>query len=153
MSITLKDLMKLEVAAPLSFEPLPVGEYTVTVDDCELGTSQAGNPMYTVDFIVNDGEHEGRSIRYWQTLTMKERLHWLLPAFCEAATGKDFPEPQGRTPAYFAIVAEKLVGRTATIVVAQRKNRKTGEVTDQTDVKKVEWDKAKPKKRASKIKL
>ena len=153
MTISLQDLMNLEVAAPLSFEPLPVGEYAVTVDDCELGTSQAGNPMYTVDFIVNSGEHEGRSIRYWQTLTMKDRLHWLLPSFCEAATGEDFPEPSGRIPAYFAIVAEKLVGRTATIIVAQRKNRKTGEVTDQTDVKKVEWDKAKPKKKASKIKL
>lgn len=154
MLISLEDLMNLEVAAPLSFEPLPVGEYTVTVDDCELGNSKAGNPMYTVDFIVNSGEHEGRSLRYWQMLTMKDRLHWLLPAFCEAATGEDFPEPEGRTPAYFETVAEKLVGRTATITVAIRESEYNGEKRTDNQVKKIEWDKAKPKKkRASKIKL
>lgn len=153
MSITLEDLMNLEVAAPLSFEPLPAGEYTVTVDDCELGNSKAGNPMYTVDFIVNDGEHEGRSLRYWQMLALKDRLHWLLPAFCEAATGKDFPEPAGRIPTYFESIAEKLVGKTATITVAIRESEYNGEKRLDNQVKKVEWDKAKPKKKASKIKL
>ena len=153
MSINLEDLMNLEVAAPLSFEPLPVGEYTVTVDDCELGNSKAGNPMYTVDFIVNDGEHEGRSLRYWQMLTMKDRLHWLLPAFCEAATGEDFPEPAGRTPAYFESIADKLIGKTATITVAIRESEYNGEKRTDNQVKKVFWDKAKPKEKASKIKL
>lgn len=153
MSITLEDLMNLEVAAPLSFEPLPVGEYIVTVDGCELGNSKAGNPMYTVDFIVNSGEHEGRSLRYWQMLTMKDRLHWLLPAFCEAATGEDFPEPEGRTPAYFESIAEKLVGRTATITVTIRESEYNGEKRIDNQVKKIKWDKAKPKKKASKIKL
>lgn len=153
MSINLEDLMNLEVAAPLSFEPLPVGEYTVTVDDCELGNSKAGNPMYTVDFIVNDGEHEGRSLRYWQMLTMKNRLHWLLPAFCEAATGEDFPEPAGRTPAYFESIADKLIGKTATITVTIRESEYNGEKRTDNQVKKVIWDKAKPKKKASKIKL
>lgn len=153
MAISLEDLMNLEVAAPLSFEPLPAGEYTVTVDGCELGTSKAGNPMYTVDFIVNDGEHEGRSLRYWQMLALKDRLHWLLPAFCEAATGEGFPEPEERTPSYFESIAEKLVGRTATIIVTIRESEYNGEKRTDNQVKKIVWDKAKPKKKASKIKL
>ena len=56
-------LMSLDVAAPMSFEPLPKGVYKATVDACELGESKKGNPMYTVDFVVTEGEQAARQIR------------------------------------------------------------------------------------------
>ena len=82
-------------------------------------------------------------------------LAGVLPEFCEAATGEDFPEPADRTPAYFESIAEKLVGRTATITVAIRESEYNGEKHTDNQVKKIVWNKAKPKKkkRASKIKL
>ena len=49
-------LMSLDVAESMSFEPMPKGQYKATVDACELGESKKGNPMYTVDFVVTEGE-------------------------------------------------------------------------------------------------
>lgn len=152
MGIALSDLANLDLAESMSFEPLPAGQYQVTVDACELGMSKAGNPMYTVDFIVNEGEYTGRSLRYWQMLTLKDRLHFLLPSFCEAATGKDFPEPQGRTADYFESIADLIVGKTATVVVAIRESEYNGETRKDNQVKKITWDK-KTKKKASAITL
>ena len=149
--INFDELMNLEVAESLSFEPLPEGQYKVTVDACELGESKAGKPMYTVDFVVTEGDHAARQIRYWLVLVTKKGLHWDLPKFCEAS-GNAWPdEPTKRNEDYFNQVALDIVGKTATITVEIDDN----DGNPRNNIKKVEWDetKAKKKSKASKIEL
>lgn len=153
--INFDELMNLEVAESMSFEPLPEGQYKVTVDACELGESKAGKPMYTVDFVVTEGDHASRQIRYWLVLVTKKGLHWDLPKFCEAS-GNAWPdEPTKRNEAYFNQVALDLVGKTATITVAIEEREYNGEMRKNNNIKKVEWNEAKTKKKskASKIEL
>ena len=146
--INFDELMNLEVAESLSFEPLPEGQYKVTVDACELGESKAGKPMYTVDFVVTEGDHASRQTRYWQVLVTKKGLHWDLPKFCEAS-GNAWPdEPTKRNEAYFNQVALDLVGKTATITVAIEEREYNGEMRKNNNIKKVEWDEAKTKKKS-----
>lgn len=148
--INFDELMNLEVAESLSFEPLPEGQYKVTVDACELGESKAGKPMYTVDFVVTEGDHASRQVRYWLVLVTKKGLHWDLPKFCEAS-GNAWPdEPTKRNEAYFNQVALDLVGKTATITIAIEEREYNGEMRKNNNIKKVEWDEAKTKKKKSK---
>lgn len=147
-------LMSLDVAASMSFEPLPKGLYKVTVDACELGESKKGSPMYTVDFVVTEGEHAARQIRYWLVLQVKNGLHWDLPKFCNAS-GNEWPaEPTARTAGYYYQVASDLVGKTATVTIDVEESEYNGETRKRNNIKKVEWDDVKPKKsKASKIEL
>lgn len=147
-------LMSLDVAASMSFEPLPKGRYKVTVDACELGESKKGNPMYTVDFVVTEGEHAARQIRYWLVMITKNGLHWDLPKFC-TASGNPWPtERTERTTDYYYQVALDIVGKTATITVDVEESEYNGETSKRNNIKKVEWDDVKPKKsKASKIEL
>lgn len=153
--INFDELMSLDVAESLSFEPLPKGQYKVTVDACELGESKSGKAMYTVDFVVNEGEHAARQIRYWLVLVTKKGLHWDLPKFCEAS-GNAWPdEPTNRNEAYFNQVALDIIGKTATITVDVEESEYNGQTQMRNNIKKVEWDEAKPKRKAkaSKIEL
>lgn len=147
-------LMSLDVAESLSFEPLPKGQYKVTVDACELGESKKGNPMYTVDFVVTEGEHAARQIRYWLVMVTKNGLHWDLPKFC-TASGNPWPtERTERTTDYYYQVALDIIGKTATITVDVEESEYNGETRKRNNIKKVEWDDVKPKKsKASKIEL
>nr|DAR77909.1 MAG TPA: Protein of unknown function (DUF669) [Caudoviricetes sp.] len=147
-------LMSLDVAESMSFEPLPKGQYKATVDACELGESKKGNPMYTVDFVVTEGEHAARQIRYWLVMTTKKGLHWDLPKFC-TASGNPWPtERTERTTDYYYQVAIDIVGKTATITVDVEESEYNGETRKRNNIKKVEWDDVKPKKsKASKIEL
>lgn len=146
--INFDELMNLEVAESLSFEPLPEGQYKVTVDACELGESKAGKPMYTVDFVVTEGDHASRQVRYWLVLVTKKGLHWDLPKFCEAS-GNAWPdEPTKRNEAYFNQVALDLVGKTATITIAIEEREYNGEMRKNNNIKKVEWNEAKTKKKS-----
>lgn len=147
-------LMSLDVAESMSFEPLPKGLYKVTVDACELGESKKGNPMYTVDFVVTEGEHAARQIRYWLVIVTKNGLHWDLPKFC-TASGNPWPtERTERTTDYYYQVAIDLVGKTATITIDVEESEYNGETRKRNNIKKVEWDDVKPKKsKASKIEL
>lgn len=147
-------LMSLDVAESMSFEPLPKGQYTVIVDACELGESKAGKPMYTVDFVVVEGEHAARQIRYWLVLQTKKGLHWDLPKFCEAS-GNAWPaEPTARTAEYYYQVEQDIVGKSATITVDVEDSEYNGQTSKRNNIKKVEWDDVKPKKsKASKIEL
>lgn len=147
-------LMNLDVAESMSFEPLPKGQYKVTVDACELGTSKKGNPMYTVDFMVTEGEHATRQIRYWLVIVTKNGLHWDLPKFC-TASGNPWPtERTERTTDYYYQVALDIVGKTATITVDVKESEYNGETSKRNNIKKVEWDDVKSKKsKASKIEL
>ena len=152
--IDFNTLMNLDVAESLSFDPLPKGQYKVAVDACELGESKSGKPMYTVDFVVTDGEHAARQLRYWLVLVTKKGLHWDLPQFCNAS-GNEWPEePTLRTGEYYYQVAEDLVGKTATITVDVEDSEYNGQVLKQNRIKKVKWDAVKPKKaKASHIEL
>lgn len=147
-------LMSLDVAESMSFEPLPKGQYKVTVDSCELGESKTGKPMYTVDFAITDGDHAARQVRYWLVLVTKKGLHWDLPKFC-GASGNPWPNtPTGRTEDYFTQVALDIVGKTATIAIDVEESEYNGEIRKRNNIKKVEWDDVKPKKsKASKIEL
>lgn len=147
-------LMSLDVAESMSFEPLPKGLYKVTVDGCELGESKKGTPMYTVDFVVTEGEHAARQIRYWLVVVTKNGLHWDLPKFC-TASGNPWPtERTERTTDYYYQVALDIVGKTATITVDVEDSEYNGQTSKRNNVKKVEWDNVKPKKsKASKIEL
>lgn len=147
-------LMSLDVAESMSFEPLPKGLYKVTVDACELGESKKGNPMYTVDFVVTEGEHAARQIRYWLVMVTKNGLHWDLPKFC-TASGNPWPtERTERTTDYYYQVALDIVGKTATITVDVEESEYNGQPSKRNNIKKVEWDDVKPKKsKASKIEL
>ena len=147
-------LMSLDVAESMSFEPMPKGQYKATVDACELGESKKGNPMYTVDFVVTEGEHAARQIRYWLVMVTKNGLHWDLPKFC-TASGNPWPtERTERTFDYYSQVALDIVGKTATITVDVEESEYNGETRKRNNIKKVEWDDVKPKKsKASKIEL
>ena len=147
-------LMSLDVAESMSFEPLPKGQYKVAVDACQLGESKKGNPMYTVDFVVSEGEHEARQIRYWLVIVTKNGLHWDLPKFC-TASGNPWPtERTERTTDYYYQVALDIVGKTATITIDVEESEYNGETRKRNNIKKVEWDDVKPKKsKASKIEL
>lgn len=152
--INLDGLMSLDVAESMSFEPLPKGQYKATVDACELGESKKGNPMYTLDFMVTDGEYAARRIRYWLVMVTKNGLHWDLPKFC-TASGNPWPEERTeRTTDYYYQVALDIVGKTATITVDVEESEYNGETYKRNNIKKVEWDDVKPKKsKASKIEL
>lgn len=152
--IDFEALMSLDVTKSMSFEPLPKGLYKVTVDACELGESKNGNPMYTVDFVVTEGEHAARQIRYWLVLVTKSGLHWDLPKFC-TASGNPWPtERTERTTDYYYQVALDIVGKTATITVDVEESEYNGETRKRNNIRKVEWDDVKPKKsKASKIEL
>lgn len=147
-------LMSLDVVESMSFEPLPKGRYKATVDACELGESKKGNPMYTVDFVVTEGEHAARQIRYWLVMVTKNGLHWDLPKFC-TASGNPWPtERTERTTDYYYQVALDIVGKTATITIDIEESEYNGEIRKRNNIKKVEWDDVKPKKsKASKIEL
>lgn len=147
-------LMNLDVAESMSFEPLPQGRYTVSVDACELGESKKGKAMYTVDFVITEGEHAARQIRYWLVLQTKRGLHWDLPAFCNAS-GNEWPaEPTERTSDYYYQVERDIVGKSATITVGIEDSEYNGQTSKRNNIKKVEWDTVKPKKsKASKIEL
>lgn len=154
--INFNELMSLDVAESMSFEPLPKGQYKVTVDACELGESKSGKPMYTVDFVVTEGDHAARQIRYWLVLVTKKGLHWDLPKFCEAS-GNAWPdEPTNRNEAYFNQVTLDIIGKSATITVDVEESEYNGQTQMRNSIKKVEWDAVKPKKsktKASKIEL
>lgn len=150
--INFDELMNLDVAESMSFEPLPEGQYKVTVDACELGESKAGKPMYTVDFVVPIEDDKGnptvRQIRYWLVLVTKKGLHWDLPKFC-GASGNAWPdEPTKRNEAYFNQVALDIVGKTATITVEIEESEYNGETRKRNNIKKVEWAEAKTKKKS-----
>lgn len=146
-------LMNLDVAEAINFDPLPKGQYKVTVDACELGESKSGKAMYTVDFMVTEGEYAARQLRYWLVLVTKKGLHWDLPRFC-SASGNEWPEePTLRTGEYYYQVAEDIVGKTATIAVDVEDSEYNGEVRKQNRIKKVVWDEPNKKAKANSFRI
>lgn len=59
----------IEEAKGSSFEPLPEGTYGARIQEVKIGPSKSsGNPMYTIDYLV---EHDGgkpRKVRGWHVI-------------------------------------------------------------------------------------
>ena len=54
------------------FEIVPKGTYQAAIDKLEYGMSQSsGNPMFTVDWKITDGEYTGKSIRQFLSFSPK----------------------------------------------------------------------------------
>ena len=158
----LDDILNLDVAEKLTFEPIPAGKYPLEVDACELGLSRNGNTMYTIDLVVRDGEYMGRRLRAWQNLaqidkqTGEPRIHFAIPELCVAAVGGEFPQVGERTREYFEDVAAGLVGKTCVGTVVIEDSTYNGETRKENRVRRIAWDSKgskKAKKKASSIKL
>lgn len=53
----------LSTVEDTGFEALPKGMYSCTIAECEFTYSQSsGNPMWTIQLEVNEGEHAGRKL-------------------------------------------------------------------------------------------
>ena len=66
-----------------TFEPLPEGEYDVTVQSAELGNSNAGNPKVAIRMVVTGGDFDGKV--HVQSFSLMEHARWGLRNFCKAA--------------------------------------------------------------------
>lgn len=66
------------------YDPIPAGIYTAKVDasKSEIKSSQAGNDVVTVAYVITSGEYAGRKILDQFTLTPKAL--WRLGAFLKA---------------------------------------------------------------------
>ena len=159
----LDDILNLDVAQKLTFEPIPAGKYPLEVDACTLGLSRNGNTMYTIDLIVREGEYMGRRLRAWQNLaqidkeTNEPRIHFAIPDLCIVAVGGEFPQIGERTREYFENVASELVGKTCVGTVVIEDSTYNGETRKENRVRRITWDskgskKAKKRKESS-IKL
>lgn len=51
------------------YSPLPEGSYDLEILSVEQKVSQAGNPQLEINTEVAGGEHEGRKVRLWYSLT------------------------------------------------------------------------------------
>ena len=158
----LDDILNLDVAEKLTFEPIPAGKYALEVDACTLGLSRNCNTMYTIDLVVREGEYMGRRLRAWQNLaqvdkqTGERRIHFAIPDLCVAAVGGEFPKIGERTREYFENVASELVGKTCVGTVVIADSTYDGEPRKENRVRRITWDSKGPKKskkKASSIKL
>lgn len=55
---------------------IPEGVYRVVLAGVQEGNSQAGRPMYTLDWEIVDGLYTGQSIRDWLVLTSEGLRRW-----------------------------------------------------------------------------
>ena len=58
----------------LSFDPVPAGQYLLSVVEATPGTSNSGNPKIDVQWTVIEGEHQGR--RIFDTLSLHPKAQW-----------------------------------------------------------------------------
>jgi hypothetical protein len=66
------DLGGVEAAKSLGgYEPLPRGQYEAQWEARELGTTTNGNPQVEGQWIVQEGEYAGRTVRDWVVFTTK----------------------------------------------------------------------------------
>lgn len=84
------------------------GRYNTKVYSVEDGKSKSGNPMFTVEFELLEGEYAGQLLRSWLPQTGKARFK--LAAFLDSLKIK----PSGK----FKLNPQKLVGKKIGIVVA-----------------------------------
>lgn len=64
-----------------SFEPLPEGQYMCRLDKCTLTQSSTGKPMLKMEWVVIDGEFEGR--RLFDNVVLS--VDWKVKQYAELA--------------------------------------------------------------------
>src|SRR5262245_57177872 len=99
-------------------EPLPDGDYNVTVQKAQATTASTGSPMIKTTFVVEDGDHAGRKVFNNFVLTMDNPA--ALSFFFQhmAALGIDrtfFASLQGTPDQSMPQVAQALVSRRCRI--------------------------------------
>lgn len=106
---------------------LPPGDYLVKVTSVEKGQSSNQNPQVIVGFEVVDGEHRGRKMMSWYTLTKNAigRLVSLLDAVGQKLDGKKGFSPQAMKGQELVIGVYEETGPGAS-------NGMTGEKTEKT---------------------
>ena len=63
------------------FEALPIGEYACKLDKCTLVQSSTGKPMLKMEWVVLEGEYEGR--RLFDNVVLE--VAWKVKQYAEAA--------------------------------------------------------------------
>lgn len=65
-----------------SFEPIPDGIYTAKLLSVEARESRAGNPMWTWELEIDEGDHKGR--RQWVNTSLSENAQWKMKEVFDA---------------------------------------------------------------------
>jgi hypothetical protein len=63
-----QDSIHIDLSQVPDSSVVPAGLYPVEVAKAELGQSQSGNPMMTVNFNIIDGDHTGARLITWMSL-------------------------------------------------------------------------------------
>jgi hypothetical protein len=106
----------------INYEPLPADTYTVRLMNVEPRESKNGDPAWSWTYEVVEGEHTGR--RLWDYTSLSEKALWRVKAIFDAfgvAPGTD---------------TDDLLGRQVRLVVSQRiipAGRRQGEIGNQID--------------------
>lgn len=87
---------------------VPEGTYRAIVDDAEMDTSKAGNPMVNVWFRIHGGEHDGATIT--DRLTITEKALFRVVGFLQAL---GYKTPKKR----LQLDIGKFIGRSLDITV------------------------------------
>lgn len=121
----------LRKSAEDSVKPLPDGMYNVKVEKAEAVKSSTGKDMLKLVLVVEDGPHASR--RLWSNLVLSPESPFAMNLFFQNLAGFGLNdefftvlEESGLgVEDSFALIAETLVGRTASGTTAQRefKNR------------------------------
>ena len=118
MAVSWQNLLAEATAGGGSFEPLPVGEYSVVIDEASHTTTQSGKLMFKTKMKVEGGPHNGRLV--WnQFVISPESPNALSIFFSQMKTlglGQEFwaAEPSED------VVTSALAGRRCTVVLDQR---------------------------------
>jgi hypothetical protein len=82
--------------AQSGYQALPAGIYSATVYDAKFGDSKAGNPMYTLDFLITDGPEVRKNFKMKGWFVLKANALFSLIALNKSV---GFPYPKKDTPA------------------------------------------------------
>lgn len=113
MGIAISDLGDVEVKEGGGGELLPNGRHTVRITDATEDRAQSGNPQIVVTLTCIEGEHEGKTIRDWLTVT--PAALWKIKKFL---TGIAYPIPAGD----FDLQPASLIGRPCRVSVRPRRD-------------------------------
>jgi Protein of unknown function (DUF669) len=118
MPISWSDMLAEADAGGSNYDPLPVGDYTVVIDEASHTTSQSGKLMFKTKMKVEGGPHNGRLV--WNQFVISPESPKALGIFFSQmkalGLGKDFFEAQPSED----VVVNSLVGKRANVTVGQR---------------------------------
>ena len=119
MPVSWQNLMDEAVArGGGSYEPLPVGDYSVIIDEASHTTSQSGKLMFKVKMKVQGGPHENRLV--WNQFVISPESPTALSIFFSQM------KTLGLTTEFFAAqpsedaIVNALVGKCAVVTLQQR---------------------------------